>query len=313
MVVSAAADGPAGSEMSCQVRALTAAQLELVEDHVDLVEVLVGRMRRRTPPNVDVDGLRSAGQVGLLEAARGFDPDRGVPFGGYARRRIWGALLDELRSQDWVPRRVRDAARSVDRTSTAAAGAVASAAAAVSAEAQLARLVPLPDRLEVPGGVDPQQVVADRELVNLVHAAVDALPPAERTVVAGVYLSDRPFATLAAELGVSPSRVSQLRSNGLAMVRQAMAAAGEDGLVPGPVGGSRAQRVAAQVTESVLAATSGPEQVAAHRPGVTGEVPVVPTDPRGLPPAAGVAAGMSAAGRRPLPVGAARAVWAAAA
>lgn len=80
---------------------------QLVEQYLPLVDYLAERMAERLPRCVDVDDLRSAGAFGLLEAVEGFDPDRNIKFETYCSLRIRGAMLDELRARDWVPRLVR--------------------------------------------------------------------------------------------------------------------------------------------------------------------------------------------------------------
>lgn len=72
-----------------------------------LVQSIAGKLARRMPPNVEFDDLRSAGIVGLLDAAQRFDDSRGGSFRAYADLRIRGAIMDELRALDWVPRSVR--------------------------------------------------------------------------------------------------------------------------------------------------------------------------------------------------------------
>lgn len=79
----------------------------LVEHYTPLVQYLAGRVHVRLPDQVDVDDLASAGTFGLLDAIRSFNPDMGNKFQTYAAPRIRGAILDSLRSQDWVPRLVR--------------------------------------------------------------------------------------------------------------------------------------------------------------------------------------------------------------
>ena len=77
----------------------------LVERNLPLVKYVLSKVSRNLPPHVDRDDLLAAGLLGLTEAARRFDPARNVPFHSYAIPRIWGAMLDELRSHDWLPAR----------------------------------------------------------------------------------------------------------------------------------------------------------------------------------------------------------------
>ncbi|MDF1801203.1 MAG: sigma-70 family RNA polymerase sigma factor, partial [Planctomycetota bacterium] len=79
----------------------------LMERHLPLVRYHAERLQQTLPKSIELDDLISAGQFGLMDAIRGFDPDRGYKFKTYCSTRIRGAILDQLRSQDWVPRLVR--------------------------------------------------------------------------------------------------------------------------------------------------------------------------------------------------------------
>ena len=84
------------------------AESELVERYLPLVKTVVGRVAINLPSHVNLDDLNSAGLVGLLNAVRNFDPEGGSSFESYARVRIRGAVLDELRRLDWVRARASD-------------------------------------------------------------------------------------------------------------------------------------------------------------------------------------------------------------
>src|SRR3954449_9069546 len=89
----------------------------LVRDHLALVHYAVSEMATKVPRHVSRDDLVSAGMAGLAQAARSFDPSRGITFDRYASSRIRGSLLDELRDRDWASRSVRSKARKVTAAS----------------------------------------------------------------------------------------------------------------------------------------------------------------------------------------------------
>src|ERR1700722_3152823 len=91
----------------------SAAEDELVRKHLPLVKTVVGRLAMTLPPHVDLDDLYSVGVIGLLNAIRNFDESNGARFETYARIRIHGAVIDELRRMDCVSRTIRDKARKV--------------------------------------------------------------------------------------------------------------------------------------------------------------------------------------------------------
>ena len=87
----------------------------LMERHFPLVKYIAERLLQTLPKSIELDDLVSAGLFGLMDAIRGFDPDRGIKFKTYCTTRIRGSILDQLRSQDWVPRLVRLKASKIDK------------------------------------------------------------------------------------------------------------------------------------------------------------------------------------------------------
>jgi RNA polymerase sigma factor for flagellar operon FliA len=215
----------------------------LVRDHLPLVDFAVNQMAARLPRHVHRDELVSAAMAGLAQAARSFDVSRDCRFDHYAQARIRGALLDELRSRDWASRSVRSKARrllaahdeltaSLGRTPTNAevAGKIGMATSAVEAIAgDVHRSVILNyDSVIVDAGSDamlpadeesPDAVLLERERRAYLIDAVAALPDRLRHVVVGYFFEERPMQDLADELGVSPSRISQMRAEAVAMLK----------------------------------------------------------------------------------------------
>jgi RNA polymerase sigma factor for flagellar operon FliA len=219
----------------------------LVEAHLGLVQRAVAAMAGRVPRHVCWDDLTSAGMLGLTEAARSFDPERGVPFECFALTRIRGALVDELRSLDWASRSVRARARAVEAATEHLGGALGRrpTRAEVAARVELteAELIDLSgdlqraavvhyDALAVSGdgptgedtlppmGTGPDEIVLERERRSELLDALAALPERLRHVVVGSFLSERRLRDIAEDLGVTESRVSQLRTEALARLRK---------------------------------------------------------------------------------------------
>lgn len=89
---------------------------QLIMDYAPLIRFVAQRIAARLPSNIEIDDLMSAGVIGLMDAIDKYDPSRDNKFKTYAEFRIRGAILDELRSQDWVPRSVRDKAKRIEKT-----------------------------------------------------------------------------------------------------------------------------------------------------------------------------------------------------
>jgi RNA polymerase sigma factor for flagellar operon FliA len=220
----------------------------LVRQHLPLVGYAVSDLCRRLPAHVRRDELVSAGMAALAMAARSFDGERGVPFGRYASRRISGALLDELRSHDWASRSVRRRAREQEelasqlavrlgREATPAEVATAMGIAVDELEANqhdVHRSVVLSFQAVIDAnGLDsvlpsrepsPDQVLLDREREAYLRDAVALLPERLRTVVVGVFFEERPMQDIADELGVTESRISQMRSEAMALLKDGLTA-----------------------------------------------------------------------------------------
>jgi RNA polymerase sigma factor for flagellar operon FliA len=229
---------------------------DLVRSNLPLVGYLVSEMMGKLPVHVSRDELMSAGLAALAFAARGFDPSRGVPFGRFASTRIRGALIDELRSHDWASRSVRARARQRDaavqdlaatlgRTPTPeevaqSLGVPTAEVDAVEHDVQRAVVLSLdgfvdPMVLEEQapvGDVSPDEHLMVNERIGYLHDAITVLPERLRTVVTQYFFEERPMADIAADLGVSESRVSQMRAEALVLLRDGLNSALDPDLVP---------------------------------------------------------------------------------
>ena len=91
---------------------------EIVVEYAPLIKFIAQKIASRLPANIELDDLISCGVIGLMDAISKFDPTRDNKFKTYAEFRIRGAMLDELRSQDWVPRSIREKAKTIERAQT---------------------------------------------------------------------------------------------------------------------------------------------------------------------------------------------------
>ena len=226
---------------------------ELVAQHLPLVGYHVSEMLMRVPRTVNRDDLASAGSLALVLAARAYDPTTGVPFARYAALRIRGALLDELRSMDWATRGARHRARELTTTTETLAASLGrtptrdelatalgtDVAGVDQARDDAARRVlsldatvhPLAE-LVADRGPSPEESLLANERLQYLRAGVSTLPDRLRHVIEELFLKDRPVAELAAELGVTQSRVSQLRTEALTLLRDGLNASLDPDLVP---------------------------------------------------------------------------------
>lgn len=218
-----------------------------VRDHIDLVSVIVRDFARRIPSHVQRNDLTSAGNLALVQAAQAFDPSRGIPFDRYAARRIRGALVDELRSYDWASRDVRRIERTLNEahgrlvaaTGHAPDDAALAAATGISAEQieanrdDVARAavhsvdivtsagIPMAESLTAPGP-SPEESLLRREKMLLLVESIRNLPHRHRRVIEDYYFHERPMAETAEDLGVTDSRISQIRAEAVRMLHDAI-------------------------------------------------------------------------------------------
>jgi RNA polymerase sigma factor FliA len=228
---------------------------ELIEQHLPLVKHVVLQVATHFPRHVDRQELARAGALGLVEAAQRYDAERGVPFERFAARRIRGAILDSVRSVDWAPRSVRALGRALEaaehdlaNTNGAAPTTEQLADAMGMTEVELGAVrdrvfrsvvlalehgtatgddgehLSLGDVLADRTAAEPSEDLEARELLGYLRDAVRLLPERHRVVVEGYFLTGRTSAELAEELDVTESRISQVRSEALAMLRDGIEA-----------------------------------------------------------------------------------------
>jgi RNA polymerase sigma factor for flagellar operon FliA len=236
---------PTDSSIDTELPALTVEQL--VEQNLALVGHIVRETMTRLPGHINRDDLVSAGMTALVLSAQSFDQTRGVPFARFAAIRIRGALVDELRSMDWASRSVRGRARELDlvrgeltnklgrspRPDEVAKtmGVTTSDLDSIDADVHRASLLsiqgfaPESGAAMLPDGQrGPEQILLDREQLGYLHDAIESLPERLRYVVRCYFFEQRQMSDIAAELGVTESRISQLRAEALKLLKHGMSA-----------------------------------------------------------------------------------------
>jgi RNA polymerase sigma factor FliA len=228
-----------------------------LDDYRPLVYQVAHRMRVGKPACVELDDLVQAGMIGLMEARQRFEPSHGATFVGYACSRIQGAMLDELRGNDWMTRRERKLQKDIDqavcrlqhrhfraprRAEIASELGIAptdyqqlSNADADTGPTSLNELMSgerqLPDdqedselrTLEINTAdisAEPSAVLQQHQMLQALTSAIALLPQRQQSVMDMYYTQDLNLREIGVQLGVSESRVSQLISKSIAQLRQ---------------------------------------------------------------------------------------------
>ena len=226
---------------------ITASSMEsMLKGYRHLIKIIVSKMRTHLPTYVDLQELESAGLVGLIAAVQKFDASRGYTFETYASVRIRGAILDELRSMDWMPRSARTKSKKMN-------------AAVQDLEQRLGR-VPTDEEIRTHMGIDGRQfrklrrdsaplnvlyldrthqddelnlhdIIADdrlvpshealekSELIDLMKDRILELPERQRKILTMYYREGMRLAEIAGFMGVSEARISQMRTQTLRSLR----------------------------------------------------------------------------------------------
>ena len=222
-------------------------QDRLVQEHLRLVQMVARRMASRLPAHVEVDDLVHFGVLGLLDAARKFQPDREVMFKTYAELRIKGAIVDGLRELDWMPRSLRRRKRDINQARERLEQRLGRSASRAELSVELGieeeELQHLLDELEGPGAPlsepgldetaeglagmlpdlgtdDAQALIENKERDELVQRAVEALPRKERFVIQLYSFSDLTMKEIGTLLNLTESRVSQLHAQAMENLRK---------------------------------------------------------------------------------------------
>ncbi|WP_404472546.1 RNA polymerase sigma factor FliA [Vreelandella venusta] len=217
-------------------------QSELLTQYMPLVRRQALTLQVRLPASIELDDLIQAGMVGLLEALGRFDAAQGATFATFASQRIRGAMMDELRTRDWLPRSVRRSARAMDE----AVRRLEQQLGRAPDEGEIARDLGMPlsdyqqllndtnsgqllpfEELVVEGGEPSSSDAGNRLFDQLLGAqqrqalieAIEALPEREKLLMALYYQEEMNLKEVGAVLGVTESRVSQLHSQAVSRLR----------------------------------------------------------------------------------------------
>jgi RNA polymerase sigma factor FliA len=232
---------------------------ELIREYAPLIRFVAQKIAVRLPPNIDIDDLISAGAIGLMDAIDKWDPTRDNKFKTYAEFRIRGAILDELRSQDWIPRSVRDKSKALDRTITALESELGRSPTDEEISARLnmpieefhdlinqvrpVSLLSIDDQpsfsdsdkksivnlLEGAKSANPFNQLNVKVVKDVVAKAIEDLPERQRLVLSLYYFEDLNLKEIGQVLRVTESRVSQLHAQAVLRLRAKLAASIEAG------------------------------------------------------------------------------------
>ncbi len=238
---------------SYRVQPSREARDRLILHYSPLVKYVAGRVGAGLPQNVEQADLVSYGIFGLIDAIEKFDPARGFKFETYAISRIKGAILDGLRSIDWVPRSVRTRGRDVERAFSKLEaqlhrspterelaeelGYTESQLHQVLGQLSLTGVAALDEMLgdrgdsttladTIPDQADgPMAMLEQRELRSQLAAAIDRMPEREKVVLSLYYFESFTLAQIGEVLGVTESRVSQIHTKSVLQLRSRLQAA----------------------------------------------------------------------------------------
>ena len=223
---------------------------EVIIRYSPMIKYVANRIAMRLPPHIEVDDLISVGVLGLMDAISKYDSSRGAKFKTYAEFRVRGAILDELRAMDWVPRSIRQKASSVDKVvqslqvklSRSPEDQEVAKEMGISLEQFHTTLnetksIPvfslddlgiakdsgeqqsLLDCLAGKADADPQTQIRLIELKEIIAKAIDTLPEKERLMVSLYYYEELTMKEIGAVLEITESRVSQIHSKAVYRLR----------------------------------------------------------------------------------------------
>ncbi|MGY8765660.1 MAG: FliA/WhiG family RNA polymerase sigma factor [Nitrospinaceae bacterium] len=239
-----------GKQIVEEIEITTENREEVIIRYSPMIKYVANRIAMRLPPHIEVDDLISVGVLGLMDAITKYDSSRGAKFKTYAEFRVRGAILDELRSLDWVPRSIRQKAsavekvvrslesklrrlpedeevakemdmsldqfyRTLDETKSVPVFSLEDLGIAKESGEQQSLL----DCLAGKADADPQTQIRLIELKEIIAKAIDTLPEKERLMVSLYYYEELTMKEIGAVLDITESRVSQIHSKAVLHLR----------------------------------------------------------------------------------------------
>jgi len=223
---------------------------EVIKRYSPMIKYVANRIAMRLPPHIEVDDLISVGVLGLMDAISKYDSSRGAKFKTYAEFRVRGAILDELRAMDWVPRSIRQKASNVDKVVQTLQAKLSRSPEDEEVAKEMGisldqfhdtlnetKSIPvfsledlgiakesgeqqsLLDCLAGKADADPQTQIRLIELKEIIAKAIDALPEKERLMVSLYYYEELTMKEIGAVLEITESRVSQIHSKAVYRLR----------------------------------------------------------------------------------------------
>ena len=223
---------------------------EVIKRYSPMIKYVANRIAMRLPPHIEVDDLISVGVLGLMDAISKYDSSRGAKFKTYAEFRVRGAILDELRAMDWVPRSIRQKASNVDKVVQTLQAKLSRSPEDEEVAEEMGislnqfhdtlnetKSIPvfsledlgiakdsgeqqsLLDCLAGKADADPQTQIRLIELKEIIAKAIDALPEKERLMVSLYYYEELTMKEIGAVLDITESRVSQIHSKAVYRLR----------------------------------------------------------------------------------------------
>jgi RNA polymerase sigma factor FliA len=221
-----------------------------IKQYAPLVKYVAGKVAVGMPHSVEFDDLVGFGVFGLLDAIDKFDPDKNVKFKTYAVTRIRGAIFDELRSIDWVPRSVRQKTREIEET----IGSLEAQLGRTVSDQEIAQAmgmseddftktmlkisgtsilslndvwyagdendrISIGESIEAPSSLNPDVIVEKDEIRRVIIEAINELPEKEKKVLVLYYYEDLTLKEIGQVLSVTESRVSQLHTKAILRLR----------------------------------------------------------------------------------------------